>query len=320
MRKVVRDVPPWRVSFCLMADSIVELPVGVIEGSNTQRGDELVFEGITRVRWHATVSPNSRPCVGGEQAGSRCEFLSRANAFAGILIMPQTMAPSISLAMLLLYTWTLFSFPAVAYGQQVQKIEWQDEKSFTGADRSAIPALASTMGLQNPRRVYQGQFLPSLCPFVMVESTYSESGHLRTYLKLRMYRKDWKCRKPGGAKIRRVGRWFAYSTDLETRREWRIEEDQWVRYVPFGNGVSYEDAELIILAIKHDQLVKRLPDDAVSFGVPAIDPADITSIQVRANEANTFEVGSSKGGSGKIYVIKIIGHSVELHEIQFWIA
>ena len=46
VRKVVRDVRPWRVSFCLMADSIVELPVGVIGESATQKGDEMVFERI----------------------------------------------------------------------------------------------------------------------------------------------------------------------------------------------------------------------------------------------------------------------------------
>ena len=46
VRKVVRDVRPWRVSFCLMADSIVELPVGVVGESATQKGDEMVFERI----------------------------------------------------------------------------------------------------------------------------------------------------------------------------------------------------------------------------------------------------------------------------------
>ena len=46
VRKVVRNVPPWRASFCLMAHSIVELPVGTIEGSATRKGDELAFEAI----------------------------------------------------------------------------------------------------------------------------------------------------------------------------------------------------------------------------------------------------------------------------------
>jgi uncharacterized membrane protein (UPF0127 family) len=44
VRKVVRDVRPWRVSLCLTAHSVVELPVGAIEGSGTGRGDELAFE------------------------------------------------------------------------------------------------------------------------------------------------------------------------------------------------------------------------------------------------------------------------------------
>ncbi len=54
--------------------------------------------------------------------------------------------------------------------------------------------------------------------------------------------------------------------------------------------------------------------------MPTIDPADITTIQVKANAARTFEVGRSKGGSGDIYVIRINGRSVELHEVRFWLA
>jgi hypothetical protein len=240
-----------------------------------------------------------------------------ANSAAKTLIMLQTMARTIALALLLPLAWALFSFPA-AYGQQAQQIEWHDERSFTGADRNAIPALAKIMGLQDPKRVYQGQFIPSLCPYVMVESTYSESGNLRTYLQLMIYRKDWKkCVKPDGTRSKRVGRWFANGTDLETRREWRIEEGQWVRYVPFGDGVSYEDAELIILAIRHHQVVNQLRGNVE---VPTIDPAEISSIRVKSEVGRTFEVGCSKGGSGEIYVIKIDDHIVELHEIRFWIA
>jgi hypothetical protein len=216
---------------------------------------------------------------------------------------------------LLLCTQVWFGFPVATDAQGAEQIEWHDDHSFTGADRKAILALAKMVGLQKPRRVFQGEYLPSLCPYAMVESTYSENGHLRTYLQLTVHRKDWKCRPDG--KSRGVGRWLAYSTELDTRREWKIEEDQWVRYVPFGDGVSYADAELIILAIKHRQLVNQLKG---SLQVPTIDPADITSIQVKPNAAKTFKVFSSKGGSGEIYLIRINGHNVELHEVRFWIA
>jgi uncharacterized membrane protein (UPF0127 family) len=44
VRKTVANVPPWRISFCLPAHSIVELPVGTIGPSATRKGDQLVFE------------------------------------------------------------------------------------------------------------------------------------------------------------------------------------------------------------------------------------------------------------------------------------
>lgn len=105
------------------------------------------------------------------------------------------------------------SFCASAYGQQSQPIKWHDQGSLSRADRIAIPTLAKGMGLQDAKRAYRGEYLPSLCPYVMVESAYAESGHLRTYLQLTVHRADWKCR-PDGTKSKRVGRWLAYSTEL----------------------------------------------------------------------------------------------------------
>jgi hypothetical protein len=41
VRKTVRNLRPWRMSICLSAHSVIELPVGVIECSGTQKGDQL---------------------------------------------------------------------------------------------------------------------------------------------------------------------------------------------------------------------------------------------------------------------------------------
>lgn len=46
VRKLYRNMVPWRVSACLTAHSVLELPVGVIEVTGTQRGDQLVFEQL----------------------------------------------------------------------------------------------------------------------------------------------------------------------------------------------------------------------------------------------------------------------------------
>jgi uncharacterized membrane protein (UPF0127 family) len=43
IRKLVSAVPPWRLSACLRAHSILELPSGTIRQSQTQHGDTLEF-------------------------------------------------------------------------------------------------------------------------------------------------------------------------------------------------------------------------------------------------------------------------------------
>ena len=41
VKKVRHSVGPWRLSACLSAHSILELPAGAIQSSQTQRGDTL---------------------------------------------------------------------------------------------------------------------------------------------------------------------------------------------------------------------------------------------------------------------------------------
>lgn len=43
VKKVRSSVPPWRLSGCLSAHSIIELPSGVVVSSRTRPGDSLTF-------------------------------------------------------------------------------------------------------------------------------------------------------------------------------------------------------------------------------------------------------------------------------------
>ena len=47
VRKVVRNVKPWRLSFCLTAHSILELPVGAIDASATGPKDQLALDALS---------------------------------------------------------------------------------------------------------------------------------------------------------------------------------------------------------------------------------------------------------------------------------
>jgi uncharacterized membrane protein (UPF0127 family) len=46
VRKVRAAVPPWRLSACLTAHSILELPAGVAAATGTQPGDQLSIEPL----------------------------------------------------------------------------------------------------------------------------------------------------------------------------------------------------------------------------------------------------------------------------------
>jgi hypothetical protein len=44
VRKTVKWLLPWRMSFCLPAHSVLELPAGAVDRTQTQKGDQLEFE------------------------------------------------------------------------------------------------------------------------------------------------------------------------------------------------------------------------------------------------------------------------------------
>jgi len=46
VRKVRHRVPPWRLSACLTAHSVLELPAGAAAASRTQTGDQLAFDSL----------------------------------------------------------------------------------------------------------------------------------------------------------------------------------------------------------------------------------------------------------------------------------
>jgi len=46
VRKIRKVMVPWRISACLTAHSVLELPAGTIDASRTEPGDQLEFEKL----------------------------------------------------------------------------------------------------------------------------------------------------------------------------------------------------------------------------------------------------------------------------------
>lgn len=47
IKKLLSDVPPWRLSACLPAHSVLELPAGTIRDTKTRFGDTFEFSSVT---------------------------------------------------------------------------------------------------------------------------------------------------------------------------------------------------------------------------------------------------------------------------------
>jgi hypothetical protein len=47
VRKLRPHMVPWRISLCLAADSVLELPAGAIASTGTGRGDQLEIEKLS---------------------------------------------------------------------------------------------------------------------------------------------------------------------------------------------------------------------------------------------------------------------------------
>ena len=58
VKKVRSSVPPWRLSACLSAHSIIELASGTIEITQTRQGDVLEFYSIDLPAWKSDGSPS----------------------------------------------------------------------------------------------------------------------------------------------------------------------------------------------------------------------------------------------------------------------
>jgi len=208
--------------------------------------------------------------------------------------------------------------------QRGSNITWPKDLDLTPADKQAIITLAKRMGIENPKRVSLGKGLPVACLFLHVESPVTQSGQLRTWIVLTLQREDWSrtgCLLiPRGSTPLQSGRWLAGSSgSLLTLRQWSIQEDGWHVDVQFDPPVSYKDAELIVLAIRHGRLLNRLPPSAMDAEksickIPNINVDTIQRIHMDPRDPGAYWVYTRSGATNVLLTVKIVEGKVELHE------
>jgi hypothetical protein len=171
-------------------------------------------------------------------------------------------------------------------------------------DKEAILWLAKEIGIEDPVRVSDRACRPRICDFLVVESAAKELGHLKCWLELKIHPEDWSA--DDGSITLRAGRWAAQRSELIVEERWIIEDDGWRLYVflspyaPFD--VPFEDAELIVLAIRHDKLINRhldnrIPQSQSFLHISKIDPSSIAHAPVGASTYDVYTLtGTHRGG------------------------
>jgi hypothetical protein len=213
---------------------------------------------------------------------------------------------------------------ALSLVAQSEPVEWDRADGVGDADRTAILKLARRLGIESARRITFGNYLPSGCAFVRVESAVTVDGNRRTWREVLLRRRDWpECRRVARFSRRSEGRWIGSKTELSTEESWRVADGNWFVDMRLGPGVPYADAERIVLAIRHHVLVNRLPSSVgplkLDTTMPAINANDIQSIVRSSSAPGRYEVRTG-AASGTLLHVMVRDGQVELHGQSVWMV
>jgi hypothetical protein len=212
-----------------------------------------------------------------------------------------------------------FTANLLAGATQSSSLEWANASGITAADKTAILDLARRVGLENPRRVSVAEIHPVGGTIVIVASEVETTGPRRTWRELSVCRRDWRCASRDGV---RVGRWVSGS--IQSVMAWRVTDNGWYVDVHLSEGVSFPAVERIVLAIRRQEVVNRLPTIFVGREfhpeMPFIDVSKIRTVKLSAHYPGGYEVWTSDGGAGEVFTFRIEGGVVELHATGQWVA
>ena len=210
---------------------------------------------------------------------------------------------------------------------QNEPVQWQVDDTIVDVDRTAILTLARRMGIERPRKVsFRFPFLEN-CPVVLVESMVVEDDWRLSWEQVTVHvqGRSWGgrvCERPAGtAVVRRGGRWAVNGADVSRRELWRVRDGTCHVDVDVAPGISYADAESIVLAIRRATIINRLRTSVGSLKLraemPEIDAASISSITKAATAAQEYEVRTGVK-TGLWLRVRVVNDTVELHDYGSW--
>jgi hypothetical protein len=224
-------------------------------------------------------------------------------------------------------------------------VDWNVPVVLTAVDKKDILTVAQRVGILDPQRVPVP--LRSPCLLVQVESTPIVVGNRVLSDIVRIQQKTGPQCLPvdparrvqqQGRRVQQQGNWVAalftgnptlFTGNPKRRELWRIRDEDWHVDIHLGEGVPYDDAVMVVHAIRQKQLVDRRPPPEPSSPIRYIDPSRIIGIsrsdaptisrQYQVTESRSAW-GPLRGGGGEELTVRIRDGRVELHAHLCWMS
>ena len=222
--------------------------------------------------------------------------------------------------------YALLLLRASVINAQSGAIEWIVPTYVGASDQRAILEIARSVGIADPHSVWKPAIY-SDCGLLHLESTPVLGGNRvqSSVLAIRQVRRTGCVPVAAGQRTAQRGNWVAVlgPSNPQHRERWRIRDGSWQVDIRLGDGVPYEDALAIVLAIRHRQVVDRRPATPGGFQISAVDPSQIIYIGFSPDRppiTAQYEVSTTilEGlGGGYRLIVTVEDGTVALHQQYF---
>lgn len=188
------------------------------------------------------------------------------------------------------------------------EIDWADVPGLSESDKTDITQLAQNLGMHNASSASDIRRLPGPDRYIVVRSEVFVSGLRRTWREF--YACTSKEASCSSGNPERVGDW-SIDGELSTQERWRFSDGDWFVDVELGTGISYAEAESIVLAFHRDMLVNT-PES--SGPRRRFDASEISFIRTIDPIAREFEVNIDQGNTQYGLRVRLRGDEVQLED------
>jgi hypothetical protein len=186
------------------------------------------------------------------------------------------------------------------------EVDWTGVSDLSEADKADIARLAQNLGMYNPVGAEERIRAPTSNRFFIIRSEVISSGMRRTWREF--YACSLKEFCPPGEQAA-VGDW-KIDGEVTTQERWRFSDGDWFVDVKLDTGISYAEAESIVLAVHRNMLVST-PESGIAMR--GSDASKISFIRTIDPIAGEFEVNMDGDYSGRSFLVRLKDGEVQVY-------